>query len=101
MSQTKADWLYLELRNAILSGSLPPGERLQQTRLAAQYGTSQTPVREALRRLESELLVVRVGHKGAIVRAREKEPISSSAALAHRLREFACDPSAVPGSDFP
>jgi len=46
------------LRNAIVSGQLRPGDRLTETDLAEQLGTSRGPVREALRQLEHEGLVV-------------------------------------------
>jgi len=46
------------LRNAIVSGQLRPGDRLTETDLAERLGTSRGPVREALRQLEHEGLVV-------------------------------------------
>ncbi|MCW2555337.1 MAG: transcriptional regulator, GntR family, partial [Mycobacterium sp.] len=54
-----------ELREAILHGAHPPGTRLRQEELAAQYGASRVPVREALRILESEGLIVTVANTGA------------------------------------
>jgi DNA-binding GntR family transcriptional regulator len=54
-----------ELRDAILRGEHPPGTRLRQEELAAQYGASRVPVREALRILESEGLVTTVANAGA------------------------------------
>ncbi|MCK9918993.1 GntR family transcriptional regulator [Microbacteriaceae bacterium K1510] len=45
------------LRRAIIEGALPPGELLSENRLAAEYGVSRTPVREALRLLMEEELV--------------------------------------------
>ncbi|MCV7421784.1 GntR family transcriptional regulator [Mycobacterium yunnanensis] len=54
-----------ELRAAILHGAHPPGTRLRQEELAAQYGASRVPVREALRTLESEGLITTVANTGA------------------------------------
>jgi DNA-binding GntR family transcriptional regulator len=54
-----------ELRDAILRGEHPPGTRLRQEELAAHYGASRVPVREALRILESEGLVTTVANAGA------------------------------------
>jgi DNA-binding GntR family transcriptional regulator len=54
-----------ELRDAILHGAYPPGTRLRQEELAAQYGASRVPVREALRILESEGLITTVANTGA------------------------------------
>jgi DNA-binding GntR family transcriptional regulator len=48
---------YEHLRALILAGDLTPGSRLGQAALAEQFGTSRTPVREALRRLAGEGLV--------------------------------------------
>jgi len=48
---------YLKLRDWILEGSLPPGEKLRDKDLALKLGVSRTPIREALLRLEDEGLV--------------------------------------------
>ncbi|HHY04897.1 MAG TPA: GntR family transcriptional regulator [Thermoanaerobacterales bacterium] len=55
------------LREAILSGTLKPGDRLMEVQLAEEMGVSRTPVREAIRKLELEGLVVMVPRKGAYV----------------------------------
>lgn len=55
------------LRAEILSGDVPPGARLRQDALAARFGTSRLPVREALRQLEAEALVINDAHRGARV----------------------------------
>jgi DNA-binding GntR family transcriptional regulator len=55
------------LRAEILSGAIPPGERLRQDELATRFRTSRIPVREALRQLEAEALVIHDTHRGARV----------------------------------
>lgn len=55
------------LRSAILRGDLKPGERLMEIHLAKQLGVSRTPVREAIRLLESEGLAITVPRRGAHV----------------------------------
>lgn len=59
---TKAEAVYRETRWRILTGALPPGTAVNQAELAAEFEVSPTPVREALRRLESEGLVIFVAH---------------------------------------
>jgi DNA-binding GntR family transcriptional regulator len=61
------DRIYEEIRDRILSGRLQPEERLRQSPLAQEFGTSQTPGREALSRLASEGLVRLSPHRGAVV----------------------------------
>ncbi|SAK93308.1 GntR family transcriptional regulator [Caballeronia hypogeia] len=56
-----------ELRRKIMSGDLPEGFQLRQDALAAEFGISRIPVREALVQLEGEGLVRIVPHKGAVV----------------------------------
>lgn len=107
------------LRMAILSGRLRPGSRVRQEELAAEFGMSRIPVREALRQLESEGLVILVPNSGAwisnldraecveIYKIRERlEPLAlseSSANLAPetlaRLEELASRIEAVEGVD--
>lgn len=55
------------LRGAILSGRYQAGERLVEDRLAAEYGGSRVPVREALKTLAGEGLVELTPHRGACV----------------------------------
>ena len=61
------DVVFQTLRNAILKGELKPGERLMKIQLAQKLGVSRTPVREALRKLELEGLVIMIPRRGAIV----------------------------------
>lgn len=55
------------LRKAIYLGELPGGTRLNQDEIAAKFGVSRIPVREALRQLEAEGLVQIIPHRGAVV----------------------------------
>lgn len=55
------------LRQAVISGALQPGQRLTESALAEQLGTSRAPVREALRQLEQEGLVVSHPYRGTEV----------------------------------
>lgn len=57
-----------ELRQSIISGRLNPGERLVERELISMMGVSRTVIREALRQLESEGLVVIIPNKGPVVR---------------------------------
>lgn len=59
--------VFTTLRQAILKGELPPGERLMEITLANKLGVSRTPIREAIRKLELEGLVVMIPRKGAHV----------------------------------
>jgi DNA-binding GntR family transcriptional regulator len=65
---TAHELVYDTLRRAILSGTLPGGAHLVQADLASQLSVSTTPVREALRDLTAEGLVVFRPHIGAVVR---------------------------------
>jgi DNA-binding GntR family transcriptional regulator len=56
-----ADQAYLSIRDAITSGRLSAGSKVTERALAEQLGVSVTPVREALRQLEQDMLVERVG----------------------------------------
>ena len=61
------DVVFNTLRQAILKGELKPGERLLEIALAERLGVSRTPVREAMRKLEQEGLVVMIPRRGAQV----------------------------------
>ena len=62
-----SDRAYEAIRSMILSGELPAGAQLAEEALAERCGVSRTPVREALRRLESDLLVTRTDTQRSFV----------------------------------
>jgi DNA-binding GntR family transcriptional regulator len=64
------------LHAAITAGALDPGARLREIPLSQRFGISTTPVREALRRLESEGLVEVQPRRGAVVVALEDDVVS-------------------------
>jgi DNA-binding GntR family transcriptional regulator len=66
---SKTDLVAALIRELIITGELAPGEQLRQRDLAQRFGVSQTPVREAMRRLESEGLLVCDTHRGFTVAA--------------------------------
>lgn len=67
-SRTAHEYVRQALRAAVFDGTLARGARLVQSELAEQLGVSTTPVREALRDLATEGLVVFDPHRGALVR---------------------------------
>ena len=68
------DVVFKTLREAILKGNLAPGERLMEIQLANQLGVSRTPIREAIRKLEVEGLVIMIPRRGAeVARITEKD----------------------------
>jgi DNA-binding GntR family transcriptional regulator len=63
----RRDVIANELREAIISGRFKAGQRLIEDALAEEYGVSRVPVREALRRLETEGFVTLTPYRGATV----------------------------------
>jgi DNA-binding GntR family transcriptional regulator len=74
-SGSRGDHVARALRSAIGDGALAPGQRLLETNLANELGTSNGPVREALRQLEAEGLVVSSPYRGAVVAEVSQEEI--------------------------
>ena len=83
-SLTVADRVYGEMRDKILSGELGAGARLVQRKLASELGASIIPVSEALRRLQSEGLVICHAGLGAQVKAWSPDDVTGI----YLLREF-------------
>ncbi|GAA2408660.1 GntR family transcriptional regulator [Streptomyces glaucosporus] len=65
---SRTQYVMEHLTHAILTGQLTPGQPLVETELAARFGVSKTPVREALKTLAGRGLVVMSEYKGATVR---------------------------------
>jgi DNA-binding GntR family transcriptional regulator len=74
---TLAEKLASAIADGILSGTLPPGERLDEMSLAEQHGVSRTPVREALRQLTASGLIDMRPRKGAVVSKVTPEQLES------------------------
>ncbi|WP_235999559.1 GntR family transcriptional regulator [Qaidamihabitans albus] len=85
---SKSDIVCAMLRELIISGEIAPAEPLRQRDLAARFGVSQTPVREALRRLESEGLVVNDPHRGATVRESRSGVVEDNAQIRAALESL-------------
>lgn len=79
--QTLAGMTLQAVRERILSGAYPEGEPLRQDAIADELGVSRIPIREALRQLEAEGLVVFNPHRGAIVSSLSLDEIDEVFAL--------------------
>lgn len=83
------DVVFITLREAILKGELAPGERLMEIALAQQLGVSRTPIREAIRKLELEGLVLMTPRKGAVVAEITKKDLKDVLEVREHLEELA------------
>lgn len=84
-AETKATDVYRQIRTAIRSGDLKPGESLRIERLREKYITSMSPCREALARLVGEAFVVAEGKKGFRVREVSEQDFKSIFELRNKL----------------
>lgn len=89
------DVVFHTLRQAILRGELKPGERLMEIQLANKLGVSRTPIREAIRKLELEGLVLMIPRKGAevaeITEKSLRDVLEVRKALEELSVQLACD----------
>ena len=85
------DVVFKTLRQAILKGELEPGERLMEIQLAERLGVSRTPIREAIRKLELEGLVLMVPRKGAEVARISEKNLRDVLEVRRTLEELAVD----------
>jgi len=86
-----ADEIAFRLESAIVAQELPPGTRLRQEELCERFGVSRTPVREALRKLQAQRLVVLTPNKGAAVRIPTRKEIEEVYELRGELEGFAAE----------
>ena len=87
---TSADIVYLAVREHIMTAQLAPGERLVHRQLAKQYGVSNIPVVEALRRLESDGLVTSYPNAGAQVKSWSQDDIRGAYLAREALEGVTC-----------
>lgn len=83
------DVVFKTLRQAILKGELAPGERLMEIQLADRLGVSRTPIREAIRKLELEGLVLMIPRKGAEVAKISEQNLRDVLEVRRSLEELA------------
>lgn len=85
------DVVFNTLRQAILKGELEPGERLMEIQLAERLGVSRTPIREAIRKLELEGLVLMIPRKGAEVAKISEKSLRDVLEVRRSLEELAIE----------
>ncbi|MFG3642579.1 GntR family transcriptional regulator [Micromonospora sp. NPDC050795] len=83
---TLADQAYRQVRTAIATGELAPGEKVTERGMAERLAVSPTPVREALRRLELDGLIERIGPRTVLVAAIRDAAIDDLAEVEVGLR---------------
>ncbi|MEE4243072.1 MAG: GntR family transcriptional regulator [Desulfopila sp.] len=86
--------VYERIKLMILNGELPPKCKLQEELLVALVGTSKTPIKLALAKLEQEGLVVSIPRRGAYVRELTKEDIAEIYLVRSALEGLACSQAA-------
>jgi DNA-binding GntR family transcriptional regulator len=85
------DRLAAAIQSRVLSGEIPTGTRLRQESLAAEFGVSRTPVREALRQLGASGVVTVQPNRGAIVRGPSPRELREAYAVRAELEGFAAE----------
>jgi DNA-binding GntR family transcriptional regulator len=86
---------YQALRTAIIEGQLQPGQRVIEQRLAEELSLSRTPIREAVRMLTSDGLLVAERHRGAVVRKLDRDDVLDLYELRGRLEGYASERAAT------
>jgi DNA-binding GntR family transcriptional regulator len=90
-TKSLADEIAFRLEAAIVAQELPPGTHLPQEELCERFGVSRTPIREALRKLQAQRLVVFTPNKGATVRIPTRKEIAEVYELRGELEGFAAE----------
>ncbi len=85
------DVVFYTLRQAILKGEMAPGERLMEIQLAKKLGVSRTPIREAIRKLELEGLVIMIPRKGAEVAGITEKALRDVLEVRRSMEELAME----------
>jgi len=84
-TRTLADAVAQQLREAIVTGELRPGQPLWQEQLAERFGVSRVPIREALRHLAAEGLVTMQSHRSACVTSLSRSELEELIVIASAL----------------
>ncbi|HEY5672304.1 MAG TPA: GntR family transcriptional regulator [Malonomonas sp.] len=93
--QTLREKILETIRDAILKGTLKPGEKVAEPELAERFGISRTPIREAFRQLESEGYLTVIPRKGAVVTALSEQDVQEFYAIKSILEGYAAELAAA------
>jgi DNA-binding GntR family transcriptional regulator len=88
--KTRADVVFEAIDEAILNGDIAPGSKLTEEQLAAHFGISRGPLREAINRLEGRRLIERIPHAGVRVVALSDTDLAEIYAMREVLEGLAC-----------
>lgn len=88
-TSSRAELVYITLRQDILNNNYRPGQRLSEETIAQELNVSRTPVREALKRLHAEGFVEIRPHRGAVVRDASCEELAELCAVREVLEGLA------------
>lgn len=87
--RSMGDVAYDYLKQAIIKGDIPPGQRLIENQLSGQMEVSRVPIREAFKKLEQEGLVEKKGMRGFIVKRLTREEIEETLGIRALLESYA------------
>lgn len=88
-AESLADVAYARLRGAIEGGRFRAGDRMREADLASWLGISRTPIRDALKRLESEGMVAAAPRRGLVISQLEQQQVSELYAVRDVLEGLA------------
>ena len=91
------DEIAFRLQAAIIDGTFPAGTHLRQEEICRTFNVSRTPVREALRKLQAQNLVLLTPNRGATVRLPTRGEVNEIYVLRAELEGFACELAAAAG----
>jgi DNA-binding GntR family transcriptional regulator len=97
--QALVDEIASRIRRQIMEGDIPIGAQLRQAALAAEFGVSRTPVREALRQLQSGGLITVVPNRGAVVHIPSPWDVRAAHEVRAELEGLAAERAATRISD--
>ena len=97
---SRAEFVYRQLREGIRSGAYRPGQRIREAQLAEALNTSRTPVREAIRRLETDRLIADVPGRGLAIAALDESQVRELYQFRAALEATAAEMAALQASAF-
>ena len=96
---TVSDSVYLWIKNAIVQGDFKPGEHIPQESLTKKLGVSRTPVRDAIKRLEAEGLLITRPHCGAVVFHLSRERLNEIYDIRITLEQYCAERTCLRATD--